>query len=81
VRQAKYTLLRLDPFVEFSRRGVPYRWITEIEGFTGWKGYWEEFDLTGPVWQFWRPTQIRLLQNHVIDLGGGCGGGEAACAA
>jgi hypothetical protein len=33
---------------EFSRCGVPYRWVTEIEGLSGWKGYWEEFSSTGP---------------------------------
>ncbi len=65
---------------EFSRLGVPYRWVTEIAGFSGWKGYWEEISSTGPFWQVWRPTQVRVLQNSVIDLGGGCGGGTA-CAA
>ena len=64
---------------EFSRLGVPYRWVTEIRWRSGWKGYWEEFDSAGPFWQVWRPTQERVLQNRVIDLDGGCGGG--ACAA
>jgi hypothetical protein len=65
---------------EFSRCGVPYRWITEIEAFTGWKGYWEEIDFSGPFWQLWRPRQVRVLQNRLIDLGGGCGGGACAAA-
>jgi hypothetical protein len=64
---------------EFSRLGVPYRWVTEIQALSGWKGYWEDLNPAGPFWQVWRSTQVRVLQNRVIDLSGGCGGG-AACA-
>jgi len=59
---------------------MPYRWITEIEWGSGWKGYWEEISFAGPFWQLWHPSQVRVLQNRVIDLGGHCGG-VAACAA
>jgi hypothetical protein len=66
---------------EFSRDSETYHWITDIEGYRGWRPYWEDWRLCPAFWRFWRRAKVQVLQNKLIDLGsGGCGGG-GSCAA
>ena len=60
---------------QFSRDRRVYRWVTEIDGWNGWKPYWETFDFTGPFWEVWKKPKVVCLQNDLIDLsasGGAC---------
>jgi hypothetical protein len=56
----------------FSARQRPLN-RCRVREFSRW-GYWEEISAGVPFWHVWRPTQVRALQNRVIDLGGAAAG-------
>jgi hypothetical protein len=56
---------------EFSRGGEPYRWVIDIWDDVRWQPGWDKFRLCEVLWQFWRPSIVRYLQNRLIDLSTG----------
>jgi hypothetical protein len=56
---------------EFTRGGKPYRWVVDVWHCGRWRPAWEEFRLCAVLWQFWRTSMVRRLQNRLIDLSTG----------
>jgi hypothetical protein len=55
---------------EYLRRGKAYRSTVEIWNIyeRRWKPDWEFIPWSSALWQFWYRTDIRYLQNRLIDL-------------